>query len=331
MRILIIGGTRFIGPYIVRELVQHGHSVTLLHRGQTTAPLPPGVSEMFGDQRKLEDCRAEFQRLAPDVVLHTNAFCEDDARIFVRTFAGIARRSIVLSSIDVYRAYGRLHRTEPGPPDPTPLTEDSPLRERPSIHGAGREKLDVEQVFMSERDLPSTILRLPAVYGPGDHMRRFRDYLIRMFDGRPVILMEDGYAAWRWSHGYVENVAAAIALAVTDNQAVSRIYNVGEADVPTEAERVRAIGFAADWRGEIIAMPRSHLPTHLQDNVDWSQPWTVDTKRIRNELGFEERVTVEAALRRTIAWHMTHIAANATEQRPDYAAEDAARQQHREA
>jgi nucleoside-diphosphate-sugar epimerase len=323
MRILIIGGTRFIGP--------HGHSVTLFHRGQTTAALPPGVTEMFGDQRKLEGCREEFRRLAPEVVLHTNAFCGDDARILVRTFAGIARRSVVLSSIDVYRAYGRLHRTEPGPPDPTPLTEDSPLRERPSIHGVGAEKLDVERVFMGERALPSTVLRLPAVYGPGDRLHRFQDSLVRMFDGRPVILMDEGRAAWRWSHGYVENVAAAIALAVTDERAAARIYNVGEVEVPTEIERVRALGRAAGWRGEVVAMPRSHLPAHLRDDVDWSQPWTVDTARIRNELGFKEPVSVDEAWRRTIAAHMADTPGNAAEQKANYATEDAAWQRYREA
>jgi nucleoside-diphosphate-sugar epimerase len=329
MLILIIGGTGFIGPHIIRVLVQQGHSLTLFHRGKTTTSLPPGVVEMFGDRGKLEDYKVEFRRLAPDVVLHTNAFCKDDAHSFVRTFAGIAQRSVVLSSIDVYRAFGRLHRTEPGPADPTPLTEDSPLRERPSIHGAGCEKLDVEHVFMSERDLPSTVLRLPAVYGPGDHLRRFRDYLIRMFAKRPVILMEDNFAAWRWSHSYVENVASAIALAVTDNRAASCIYNVGEAEVPTEIERVRALGRAADWLGEVIAMQRSSLPAHLLENVDWNQLWTVDTKRIRNDLGFKEHIPVEEALRRTISWHRT-LTAGATEPRPDYAAEDTAWHHHSE-
>ena len=303
MRILVIGGTRFIGPFIVRELVRQGHRVTVFHRGQTNAKLPPGVSEILGDYGQLADHRAEFRRLAPEVVFHTNAFAANDARGFVQTFAGLARRSVVLSSIDVYRAYGRLHRTEPGPPDPTPLTEDSPLRDQPSLHGPDRDKIEVERLVLSVPDFPATVLRLPAVYGPGDHRHRFREYLVRMLDERPVILMEDGYAVWRWSHGYVENIAAAAALVAADDRAAGRIYNLGEPEVPTQAERVAALGCAVGWRGQIRAMPRTGLPPHLQADVDWHQPWTVDTGRIHSELGFREPVTFEEALQRTLAWH----------------------------
>jgi uncharacterized protein YbjT (DUF2867 family) len=51
-----------------------------------------------------------------------------------------------------------------------------------------------------------------------------------MDDGRSAILLEKGMASWRWTHGYVEDVAAAVALAVMDERAAGRTYNVGEAD-----------------------------------------------------------------------------------------------------
>src|SRR5689334_11229531 len=131
MRILVIGGTGFIGPYIVRRLVNAGHSVTVCHRGQTEADLPAEVEHIhhptlaYGDRSCFTEITDEFRRFAPEVVLDTTNYIERDAQMLMNTFRGIARRVVVLSSIDVYRAFGRLRRTEPGPPDPMPLTEDS--------------------------------------------------------------------------------------------------------------------------------------------------------------------------------------------------------------
>ena len=58
------------------------------------------------------------------------AFTAPDAEALMAAFRGLARRVVVVSSQDVYRAYGRLIGIEPGPPDPVPLDETSPLRSR---------------------------------------------------------------------------------------------------------------------------------------------------------------------------------------------------------
>src|SRR5262245_26160210 len=107
MRILIIGGTNFIGPLLVHQLIELGHEVTVFHRGKTQASLPPLVDHILGDRCQLAVHEAEFRRLAPEVVIDMIAYTERDARSLVETFRGIARRSVVISSADVYRAYGR--------------------------------------------------------------------------------------------------------------------------------------------------------------------------------------------------------------------------------
>ncbi len=90
-----------------------------------------------------------------------------------------------------------------------------------------------------------------------------------MDDGRPAILLEEGQARWRWTRGYVENVAAAIALAATDQRAASHTYNVGEERAPTEEEWVRRIGQAAGWQGEVKAVRRRLMPESLILPYDW--------------------------------------------------------------
>src|SRR5713226_10493321 len=105
MRILIIGGTRFMGPLVVRYLHAQGHDITLFHRGQTRVETLPEVQEMLGDRRPLAPHARDLQRLAPDVVLDMVPVIEQDAREIMNTFTGIARRVVAISSQDVYRAF----------------------------------------------------------------------------------------------------------------------------------------------------------------------------------------------------------------------------------
>jgi nucleoside-diphosphate-sugar epimerase len=239
-----------------------------------------------------------------------------DAWSVICTFVGIARRAVALSSQDVYRAYGRLIGIERGPIEPVPIGEDAPLRTRlfpyrdrakgsdqPPYH---YEKILAERLYMGEPELPGTILRLPMVYGPRDPQHRPFEYLKRMDDGRPAILLAEGMAEWRWTKGYVENVAQAVALAVTCDRAAGRIYNVGERETLSEADWVRAIGRAAGWEGEVVVVPRTGAPEGLVPEVDTDQHLIVDTARIRQELGYAEEVSHEEGLRRAVAWERGH-------------------------
>lgn len=340
MEILIIGGTNFIGPYVVRRLSELGHRVTIFHRGKTTTELPPGVTEMKGDRANLLDMRSDFSRIAPDVVLDMVAYTEQEAQTAIDTFRGIAGRIVVISSMDVYRAYGIILGLESGI-EPVPLTEESPLREklypfqnlpqRPLNAPADYEKILVEKAVMADAKLadklPGTVLRLPMVYGPGDPLHRLEPFLRRMDDNRSAIVVEENVARWRSSWGYVENVAEAIALTVTDERAKGRIYNVCDARVFSEAERIEFIKELAAWEGRLLLASKDRLPTEWQLPLNVKQDWLIDSNRIRQELGYSEIVSLDEGLKRTIDWQRSQPSHdNAMQTAPyllDYATEDA--------
>jgi nucleoside-diphosphate-sugar epimerase len=325
MRILLLGGTRFIGPRPAERLVALGHQVAVFHRGQTSPPLPPGVRPILDDRRSLPAHAADFRRYPPDVVADLIAFTQEDGRSLVSTFRGLAGRSVVLSSGDVYRAYGVFTGREPGPPEPTPLREDAPLRRTLYVHRAATsrpddpwhdyEKILVEREVLGDGGLPGTVLRLPMVYGPGDYQHRLAPYLKRMLDGRRVIVLDEGLAGWRCLRGYVEDMAAAIALAVTESRAAGQVYNVAEPTAHTEAEWVARIAGVAGWGGKIVTAPRGHLSVPF--NTD--QDLVTDSGRTRAELGYREVVAPGEALRRTVAWEWENL----PDQPLDYAVEDA--------
>lgn len=337
MRILIIGGTNFMGPLVVRSLHAQGHNITVFHRGQTHTDLPDSVQEILGDRRPLANVAGTLQKAEPDIVLDMIPEFEQDAQEIMHTFSGIARRVVSISSQDVYRAFGRVNKKESGPVDLQPITEDSPLRENlypyraetprdaddPKKWQDDYDKILVERVVMNDTNLPGTILRLPMVYGPGDYQHRMFAFLKRMDDHRPTILLDEVEAQWKWTHGYVENVAAAIALAVTNERAAGRIYNVGEPFTFTMAQWIEKIGEAADWQGKIVTIPQGRLPEPLRWGINAEQHIVVDSSRIRKELGYKEHVNIDEAIRRTVAWERAHPPAQIDEKEFDYAAEDA--------
>lgn len=334
MRVLVIGGTGFIGPHLVRQLAEMGHSVTVLHRNSTTVSLP--AEHVLADRKDLTSLRLKAD-VVVDLILSSGA----QARTLMDAIRGVAKRVIAASSIDVYRACGILHGSEEGPLDPVPLTEGSPLRTKLQTYPAEQiralrnvfgwlddeyDKIPVEREILADPQLPGTVLRLPMIYGPGDRLLRFHPWLKRMDDARPVILFEEGWAAWRSPRGFVENVAAAIALATVSDAASGCVYNVAEVPAFSELQWARKIAVAAGWNGEFIVARRELLPTHLVPPGNSAQHWEADSTRIRTELHYTEPVPVDEAIRRTIEWTRQHAPAGCAAHTFDYAAEDAAAQ-----
>jgi nucleoside-diphosphate-sugar epimerase len=335
MRILLIGGSGFIGPHVATALERQGHDVVVFHRG---ASKNTARREILGDRQRIGDYAAALRGAAPDVVVDLILSSGSQAHELMRLFRGATGRIVALSSCDVYRACGVLHGSEPGPLEPVPLTETSALRTTLQTYPPDRikmlqqvfgwldeeyDKIPVEREILGDSELAGTVLRLPMVYGPGDPLRRFLPIVKRVDDRRPAILFEENYARWRGPHGYVENVAAAIALAATNDRAAGRVYNVGETDSPTELEWAERIASAAGWAGRFVTLPADRMPPHLVMPGNTDQHWTIETTRIREELRYREPVSQEEAIRRTIVWER----ANPTESSPhvfDYAAEDEA-------
>jgi nucleoside-diphosphate-sugar epimerase len=286
MNFLVVGGTGFIGSHVVGALMGAGHLITVYHRGQHETGLS-GVRHIRHPEASIPVRRfpAALFTPEPDVVIHMNAMGEADARAAAEAFRGRTGRIAWLSSGDVYRAYGRLIGLEPGPVEPGLLTEDSPVRSvlYPYRHKAASpeaiefnyEKILVEQIALSSAAPAGVVLRLPKVYGPGSNANLATVYRYRH------------HPRWRWTHGYVENVAAAIVLAVLHPAASGRIYNIGEEHTPTIAER-------------LASLPASDISPDLDSAFNFAHDIAYDTTRIRRELGYREPVTYAEGLRRTL-------------------------------
>lgn len=266
----------------MRRLHDAEADVTVLHRGRTSNPILPDVAHICDPGASYPITSFPRQALRDwDVVVHMVAMGTADAEAAVGAFAGRTGRLVVISSSDVYRAYGRLTKAEPGPPDPVPLSENAPLRsvfypyrgmeEQIGAYAQSYEKILVERAVRSAPGIDWTILRLPKVYGPEDNGDLGSVY---------------GFAAvpdWRWTHGHVRNVAAAIERAALHPRARNEVFNLGEEKTPTTGER---LAFLADNAGS----PPDPPP------FDFRQCLVTDTRKLREELNYADVVEEPSAM-----------------------------------
>ena len=97
MRILIMGGTRFIGVYLTRILVEQGHEVVLFNRGNKPAPVP-GVQQIHGDRTQPDDLKTKLASESFDAIFDNNGRELSDTQPLAELFKGKVQHFVYMSS-----------------------------------------------------------------------------------------------------------------------------------------------------------------------------------------------------------------------------------------
>lgn len=333
MKILIIGGTRFIGRATALKLFQDGHDIAVLNRGKTTPDLPDSISFIKGDRDRLEDVREAILDFAPEVVLHNVVIHKDHILDLQTIVAGVTKRIVLTSSIDVYKSYGLLTGIEKGPVITGVQGEDGPLRDvlypyRKDVPDANHplyvyDKIPAEQATLGHGEIEGVVLRLPMVFGPRDWQYRLFDKVKPMIDGRKSIVESEEVAAWRTSYAYVDNVAGALALACVKPEAAGQIYNVSDGIYSTEdlCDKVKA---ELNWPGEYLKRPLNELPESFSPGFETAQHLLFSDAKIRRELSYSPTVSMDEALKQTIKWLRENPPENMDEELVQYTQQDEA-------
>jgi UDP-glucose 4-epimerase len=305
MRVIVLGGTRFIGRATVEQLQRAGHDVLVVHRGLTEPADLPAVEHLHADRAQLAQHRAALAAFRPDAVLDAIALTRQDAEVASAALPENVRL-VVLSSIDVYRAYGALLSGTQS--DAVPLDEHSPVREQRYPYRGQRagfddyDKLDVEDVYARRR---ATILRLPMVYGEHDRQRREEFILRRVRAGRRRIPI--GAGTWLACRAYVGEIARATCLALAEPRAQGETFNLAErqtASVRLWAEQIlRAADAETDT--ELVRVDDALLPPDLQNTGAVSQHLLADPTKAQQMLGWTHGDPADG-LRRSVAWHLAN-------------------------
>jgi len=318
VRIAVVGGTRFIGRAAVEELAAAGHELLLIHRGTTEPDDLPRAQHLHVDRSALPEHKDALAAFRPDAALDCRALTRADAQNVVAALPATTRL-VVISSMDVYRAFGAVN--EGRETDPVPLDEESPLRsERYPYRGLvpdrhDYDKLDVEDVYLPAG---ATSLRLPMVYGERDYQRREEFILRRVRAGRTRIPF--GAGKWLACRGYVRDLARGIRLALESDAARGEALNLCEDRTYSVGMWSRMILEAAGSDAELVRVADAVLPPDLEETGSLSQHILAASLKARTLLGWST-TDPEECLRASVAWHL----ANPPEQPdPDFSADDQA-------
>ena len=297
MNLLVIGGTQFIGRAVVRAALSRGDAVAVFHRGEHEPADMNDVLHLHGDTLEIDEKADEISSFNPDAAIDTTQFRTATTESVIRALTGVVQRYVITSSIDVYLAYGRIHRTEPGPLQKMPVDESAELRKLPGPdHTDEIDNLHAERAALGQKNLPVTIARLPAVFGIGDYQRRIGKFLDMMKESDSTVQMPEDRAQFRWSWGYVENIADALLMCARDERDGHYVYNLGYPEGFSNLELFEMTAKAAGWAGKLVTTPYDPESS----DRDRRQQWIADTGRVRSELGYAERIPMKEAVRLTV-------------------------------
>ncbi len=230
MKILIIGGTKFLGYHLTRRLVRSGFEVTLFNRGITPGNFNEKVARVTGDRKNYDEFYNRFHGKRFDAVIDLIGYDLDDIEVTEKTFRGNIGQYIFISSGQVYLVTENRH---------IPSREEDFFQElipcppgEESAYSYGVEKRKIEK-FLEDRffssGFPSVRLRCPVIHGPRDYTLRLYSYLLRISDGNPVILPEGGDIIIR--HIFVQDVVRAIETILLREGFSGKVYNLAQSEI----------------------------------------------------------------------------------------------------
>ncbi len=191
LRILILGGTGFIGPHQVEYALSRGHTVTLFNRGQTNPGLFPNVEKLIGD-RNAPDGYASLKGRTWDVVLDNPTQIPRWVREAGAALKDSTARYVFVSTLSAFRNRKEIGIKEDGPlNDPAPydavpsgFTPPDPARPTATY---GQLKVKCEQEARAAFGDKAIIVRPGLIVGPGDLTDRFSYWPVRIEQGGEVL------------------------------------------------------------------------------------------------------------------------------------------------
>lgn len=320
--ILVTGGLGFMGSHFIRHALARWSDQQVVNLDKLTyAANPENLSDLEGearytlvqgdiaDREVVEDL---FRNYRPDLVVNFAAESHVDrsildAKPFVRT--NVQGTQVLLEAARAYRVskflqvstdevYGDI------PPDAAPATEDAPLKPS-SPYSATKAAADLLCLaYARTYGIPVVIVRPCNNYGPNQFPEKLIPLMIRnALSGAILPLYGDGEQLREWI--YVEETAEALGL-VLERGRIGAVYNLSAGVERRNREVVellcRIIAEETEWD---LPELRSRIRS-VADRPGHDRRYAMNSRRLREELGFQSKVDFEAGLRRTVRWYLSH-------------------------
>ena len=322
-----MGGTRFNGLALVRELVKHGHEVTVFNRGQTEAVLPPGVRRLYGDRTDHARMREVFAGEEFDCIQDMSAYTLDDVRSIDEIFRGRTGHYIFAGSTVIYAASKIL-----------PIRETHPVDRSERQIEYGLNKLACEDYLIAayrEHGFPATIVPFASVFGPHNMIPdREQRMFMRLLRGRRVLIPGDGSTLGQIGH--VDDEARALRIMMLNPLTFGKRYNLTGADYFSDEGYVDTIADVIGVEPQKLSVPPTIMDDLWADKIPlgggpmedrrgagggrwltrvsqlvqrsapnihhWNQNVVFSIDRLRRDIEWEPEYTFRSAVEQTFEW-----------------------------
>lgn len=226
MRVLVMGGTRFIGVYLTKLLIEQGHEVVLFNRGNHPAPVA-GVPTIVGDRTDADSLKTQLAGETFDAIFDNNGRELSDTQPLVELFGGQLQHFVYVSSAGVYLKADQMPHIEGDAVDPK------------SRH---KGKFETE-AYLQAQGVPFTSVRPVYIYGPQNYNPLEQWFFDRVVRDRTIPIPGNGMHLTQLGH--VQDLAAAMAAVLGNETAIGQIYNISGEKAVTFDGLARACAEAA--------------------------------------------------------------------------------------
>lgn len=304
MKVLVIGGTLFIGRLLVTELLKAGHSVAILHR-RSRHNLSKRVENLVADRNDAASVRRvigerRFEVVFDNVYDWERGTTAAQVEATALALGNHLERYVFLSSVAAYGDGLNHYEGDPLAPDnhPEAYVRNKAMSERALLR------------LHRKSGFPVVTFRPPFVYGPGNPFYREAFFWDRMRARRPIIIPGDGTRLMQFIH--VKDLVRACLRSTEVEAAVGEAFNIANPKPLTQVEAVRAMAQAAGKKPELVRVPRERIaaaggnamadPMYFGEYLD-VPPITQNVTKLHRVLGVKP-VAFETGLRETYRWYL---------------------------
>ena len=317
MKVLVIGGTLFIGRQLVAELLKAGHSVAILHR-RSKHNLAKRVENLLADRNDPEAVQRvigerRFEVVFDNVYDWERGTTAAQVEATALAMGNHLQRYVFMSSVAAYGDGLNHYEGDPLAPDnhPEAYVRNKAMSERALLR------------LHRKNGFPVVTFRPPFVFGLENPFYREAFFWDRMRAGRPIIIPGDGTRLMQFV--YVKDLVRALLRSIEVDAAVGEAFNIGNPKPLTQVEAVREMARTAGKKPELVRVPREKIasaggnpmsnPFYFGEYLD-VLPITENVSKLQRVLGV--RLTAfPTGLRETYRWYLRQ-----PRRKPDFGFED---------
>lgn len=254
VKVLVLGGSVFVGRHLVDALVAEGHDVAVLNRGRTASSLPPSVERLTADRTDAAQMRAALAGRDWDAVFDVSGFVMaaggSDVELLLDLLDGHVGRFVYVSSIMAYdQSWTGVF----------PWTEDLPTdASGPRTYGGFKAMSEAAMLRRHERTgFPACVVRPAAIYGPDNNIFDMETPMfLRLLQHRPVLVPHGGLVVG--SYGHVDDLCAAMIVMASHAAAPGRVFNISGQSIDVN-RYVRTLADVVGEEPEVVHIPDAML------------------------------------------------------------------------